>query len=263
MAKKIQMFLDSGAYSAMTQKLSININEYIGFIKDNYDVISYYANLDVIGSAEKTLENHKIMQDAGLNPLPVFHLSEDPKFLLNYMETNDYIAVGGAAGKLQGPALRRFLDRIWVKYLLTDEGFAKVKIHGFGITAIPLLHRYPWFSVDSTSWCRSAGVGIILVPYPNEDGSGWDYTRTPHSLDISERSKFLQFRNKHFENYPEPIRISIQKYLKEKNLDLDLLRTNYKERISANAIYFLSVQNSIDTDRSFNFLRTKQSGFFK
>ena len=76
---KVDLFLDSGAFSAMTQGVKIDIYEYIDFIKEHEDVLEVYANLDVIGSAEGTWKNQMIMEEAGLKPLPVFHYGEDEK----------------------------------------------------------------------------------------------------------------------------------------------------------------------------------------
>ena len=79
---KVHLFLDSGAFSAYTLGIEINIYEYIEFIKQHKNIIDMYANLDVIATgntlndkkyaAEKTLQNQKIMEEAGLSPLPVF-----------------------------------------------------------------------------------------------------------------------------------------------------------------------------------------------
>src|SRR5512133_2802594 len=84
--KKVELFLDSGAYSAKTQGIEVNLNEYIQFIKDNKEVIDVYANLDVIGSAQGTWKNHNLMVKAGLNPMPVFHYGEDKKWLKMYLD---------------------------------------------------------------------------------------------------------------------------------------------------------------------------------
>ena len=50
---KVELFLDSGAFSAFTQKVTIDIQEYIAFIKEHEDIIDVYANLDVIGMPEQ------------------------------------------------------------------------------------------------------------------------------------------------------------------------------------------------------------------
>ena len=81
-----ELFVDSGAYSAHKRGVSIDIQEYIAYLQDNKDYIDVYANLDVIGDPEATLENQKIMEEAGLSPLPCFHMGEDWKYLHLYVE---------------------------------------------------------------------------------------------------------------------------------------------------------------------------------
>ena len=58
---KVDLFLDSGAFSAETQGAKIDIQEYIDFIKEHQDVIEVYANLDVIGDPVSTWKNQKII----------------------------------------------------------------------------------------------------------------------------------------------------------------------------------------------------------
>src|SRR5574340_1162268 len=86
MKSKVKLFLDSGAFSAKSQGISINVQEYIKFIKEHEEHIEVYANLDVIGSAEASWRNQRIMERAGLKPLPVFHVEDDWKYLDKCME---------------------------------------------------------------------------------------------------------------------------------------------------------------------------------
>ncbi len=44
----VDVFLDSGAFTAWTKRVEIDIQKYIEFIKQNQDVLTVYANLDVI-----------------------------------------------------------------------------------------------------------------------------------------------------------------------------------------------------------------------
>jgi len=139
-------FLDSGAFSAFTRGAKIDIQQYIQFIKDNK--ISIYASLDVIGDAKKSYENYLIMRQAGLRPIPAFHYGEDFAFFEEYLETEDYVAIGGVAQLKMTDRLIPFLD----KCFRTVHKYWPKKIHGFAITRTALLKRYPFYSVDSTSW---------------------------------------------------------------------------------------------------------------
>ena len=108
----------------------------------------------MIGSPEGTWKNQMIMEKAGLKPLPCYHFGEDTKWLQRYIDKGyDYIALGGMVGRPR-PALLQWLDTIWSDYLTDSKGMPIVKIHGFGMTSLRLMLRYPWYSVDSTSWVQ-------------------------------------------------------------------------------------------------------------
>ena len=160
--RKIDLFLDSGAYSAWKQNVEIDIKEYIQFVKEHEEHLEVYANLDVIGDAEATLKNQHIMEKAGLNPLPCFHHKESIKYLKKYLSKYKYIALGGMVG-IKGD-LSIWLDDLFTNYLTDKKGMPIVKVHGFGLTSLRLMLRYPWYSVDSTSWVLTSRLGSVYVP---------------------------------------------------------------------------------------------------
>ena len=140
-------------------------DSYIEFLNTNKQFIDVYSNLDVINNGEKTYENQKMLEEQGLKPLPVFHFGSDLKFLERYIDEGyEYIAMGGVQPNpinLILPAL----DAVWNKYLRNPDGTYKIKVHGFGITHSKLMRRYPWYSVDSSSWKKLAIYGkcVFLI----------------------------------------------------------------------------------------------------
>lgn len=154
--KGFDVFIDSGAFSAANSGKTIDINEYCRFILETK--VSFYAGLDVIGDAKKTLDNQKYMvNEYGLDPIPTFHLGcnpEDLRALFDY----DYIALGGL---VFSSGIPRYCDEIWGMILREKP---KLKVHGFGLTNIDLMERYPWASVDSSSFkgCKRFGRQQIL-----------------------------------------------------------------------------------------------------
>ena len=143
-SKKI--FLDSGAYSVSTGKAVIDIDEYIEFINKYKSLFEVYANLDVIGNAKLTDRNQKYMESKGLKPLPTFHYGTDYNELNKMIKNYNYIGLGGLVPiAMKRKKMVRHLDNCF--RIIKD----KVKVHGWGITSRPLLFRYPFYSVDSTS----------------------------------------------------------------------------------------------------------------
>jgi len=209
---KINLFLDSGAFSAKTQGVSIDIQEYIQFIKQHEHILEIYANLDVIGSTEGTWQNQMIMEKAGLKPLPVFHYGTDIKWLQRYLRKGyDYIALGGM---VKTPNLVSWLDNLWKEYLVDENGMPKLKVHGFGMTSLNLMLRYPWYSVDSTSWVVTGRLGSIYIPYYR--GGKWLYNENSMKVSVSSQSPDLKETGQHFQTMPPLQQKIILQYLEEK-----------------------------------------------
>jgi len=149
------LFLDSGAFSAHKSKGKIVLMDYMEFVKKHEKHLDLYANLDVIGDAQKTLDNQFEMEKQGLKPLPTFHYGENWDYLKDYINMGyKYIAFGGLVGKNQRARL-----------LFLKQAFSmipkNVKVHGFGMTSPRLLKLFPWHSADSINWLMGAIRGVI------------------------------------------------------------------------------------------------------
>jgi len=224
---KVDLFLDSGAYSAMSQGAEIDIQEYIKFIKEHEHLLNVYVNLDVIGdkikgpgidSAEATLKNQKIMEEAGLNPMPVFHRGEPLEYLQHYVDNYDYIGLGMGRAIGNTDQLPLWLDTVFGNIICGGDGYPKVKVHGFGMTSLKLMLRYPWYSVDSTSWALTGGMGSIFVPrYKNGE---WIYDENPWKVVVSSRSPKAAFDRTYIHNMPPRKKQIILDYIHSKGYEL-------------------------------------------
>lgn len=168
-ADNASVFLDSGAFSAYTLGIEIDLPTYCDYIKRNHDLwrvedgVVMASVLDGIGDPLKTYENQKHMEWLGAKPLPCFHAGEDERYLDYYVRNYEYITLGGMVGS-STKQLCIWLDRMWDRYLTDKSGRPRLKVHGFGITSVPIMERYPWYSVDSSSWIQSAAFGSIITP---------------------------------------------------------------------------------------------------
>lgn len=149
--KQFESFLDSGAFSAFTKKTTINLNEYIAFIKETNPLWKIYATLDVIGDWKATKINTEYMESKGLHPLPVFHYGSPIEELKSLISRYNHIALGG----LVPLALHQSKLESWLDYCFSVIG-NKVKVHGFGVNSIWAWKRYPFYSVDASSWSQGA-----------------------------------------------------------------------------------------------------------
>lgn len=192
---------------------------YCDFLLENQNKFELTINLDVINNPEATWENQKWFESKGLNVVPVFHYGCDLKWLEKYMNKGyDYIALGGLHptpfNELKDP-----LDEIWMKYWLDKKGYPKVKVHGFAVTGPKMLYRWPWFSVDSTSWVKLGLFGCITVPKQKQGKP--DYKTFPMVIFISVRATDSYRKNsKHIDEMADLERKTIIDFIEKKGFKL-------------------------------------------
>lgn len=253
--EQFRFFLDSGAFSAWTRGTAIDIDEYCEFIRANIERLDVYAALDVIPgklgqiathaereeAAEQSWANYLYMRRAGLDPLPVFHYGEDWRFLDRMLKYGcDYVGIGGLVGV---PGQRR---RVWLDALfdiLTDaEGRAKIKTHGFGMTSIPLIFRYPWYSVDSTTWLRVTASGAVLMPAVR--GGAFTFDEVPETITVSDQNPKRMQDAKHANSLSTGAREHLDEWLAMCGKTFTDVQTNYYHRATVNVSFFRRVSES-------------------
>lgn len=157
---QLEVFADSGAFSAFTQGVQIDIADYAIWVKRWKHLFSIYANLDVIGNPKETYKNQHILEDSyGLKPLPVFHSNEDWEWLEKYLKRYDYIALGGLGSKDIGPIMLM----PWAVKAFKMGLDTGVRYHGFAITTWSMLKALPWYSVDSSTWINGMKYGKVRI----------------------------------------------------------------------------------------------------
>lgn len=161
------LFMDSGAFSMFTLGIDVNLDAYADYLERSKWYIHVASNVDAIGRnvERKSYENQKYLESLRLSvPVqPVHHARDGDEWLKRYIDEGyDYIFLGGMVPE-STPYLVEWLDHVWDKYLALPDGTARVKVHGFGLTTWQLMERYPWYSVDSTSWVQIGVFGGILM----------------------------------------------------------------------------------------------------
>jgi hypothetical protein len=205
----IDILLDSGAWSAYTQNLTIDLDEYMQFIYDHKPLLTSYINLDVIDKGEASYQNWVTMRAEGLDPMPVWHVYTDERYLKRYMKKSEYVGIGDVA-KMPTDQRTRTFDRLWPE--LEKSG---VKFHGLGVTAPKLIAQYPWHSVDSTSWVKYGRYGIIIVPQKNR------YDINPLSIFITQRTPHRKkLRGRHITELRPIERDRMIKYIESRGFKL-------------------------------------------
>ena len=255
---QFRFFLDSGAFSAWSRGTVIDLDEYCEFIRANTELIEVYASLDVIPgvpgraattterdeAAEASWKNYLYMVNDGLSPLPVYHYGEDRRFLKRMLDHGcDYIGIGGLVG-IPGHARRSWLDAVFTD--ITDaEGMPIVKTHGFGMTAVPLVFRYPWYSIDSTTWIKITASGSVYLP-AMRDGE-FVFDEVPMTVSVSDRNPKQSSDGKHAISMAPAMRAILERWLKFCGKTFEEVHTSYYHRATCNVAFFREVSRAKGT----------------
>lgn len=192
-AHKTKTRLDKYAYYD-TPEFWAYVDKYAAFIKANGDAVDHYVNVDVIHNAKRSWKVQQYLEkEHGLNPIPVIHMGTGVEWLEHYLERGyKFIGLGGVA--LEGTRLSyiRWADQMFDRLCDNRERLPCVKVHGFAMTAYASLVRYPWYSVDSASWVKAGGFGMVMFPRKHkgkftffEEGKDTLEPVTPYAISCS------------------------------------------------------------------------------
>lgn len=264
------MMLDSGAFSAWTRKINIDLDTYIQFCKDNHQHFDCVVNLDVIpaefgrkpsateveASAQQSWDNLLYMESHGLKPIPVFHMGETFDWLEKIIIHGcDYVGISPANDRTTAQK-RDWLDKVF-EFIADDHGYPEVKTHGFGVTSVPLLFRYPWYSADSTSWILTGAFGSMIIPKWKQ--GKFVYDEIPHVVSVSSRkSKSAMEGAKNFDSFGDLTKKHILEYLDYCKVTLEQVKTDCLYRSQVSAVFFRDLSaNSVTKP-----FKVTRKGFF-
>ena len=187
-------FLDSGAFTLRKRATRGNwsfyrsrefreyLEAYAAFVTKFG--VELYANIDVIGNAELTYRNQKLLEKLGIRPVPVVHFGTNVSWLQRYIdEGHKLIGLGGLVGRTTLSA--EWLGRCFELACDSSTRLPTVGLHGFGIVNYPLLIRFPWWSVDSSAWVKEGGRwGAVFIPHKRR--GDFSYSIRPHKVIMAE-----------------------------------------------------------------------------
>lgn len=177
--KNCKLFLlDSGAFTFMinsNKKVDWDeyVNKYAEFINKND--IKYFFELDIdsiVGLKEVERLRNKLEKLTNKKCIPVWHKSRGLEYWKKMTQNYDYVAIGGIVAKEIKPQEYKYF-----KVLLDIANKNKCKVHGLGFTGVKYLHKYHFFSVDSTAWSsgwrfgtlyKFTGRGFKKIKYDNK-----------------------------------------------------------------------------------------------
>lgn len=252
-----KLLIDSGAHSAHTKGIELDLEEYIGFVNDNIDKMTLYVQVDKIpGTYRKpktqqdwleapklSWENYLYMREKSKDPsklVPVFHQGEDFKWLRNLC---DYTFSDGSHIPYIGLSPRGDVS-LKAKYDFCAECFSviqrssnpTVKTHAFGATSLEMLEKLPFTSADSTTWVLVSAFGQVWMP----NCISGDVNGVGIKLGVSEENRSHPTATQtYWEQTPE-IKKRLDDYFESIGTNIEELSKSHSARALASAKY---VQN--------------------
>ena len=258
--KNNKVIVDSGAFSAWTKGITLDVDEYISWINERSEDIYLFGQIDSIPgtrtgygkgktpkqAASETWDNYLYMRRFLKNPdslLYTFRVGEPFEFMqkaCNYKDERGrpipYIALGGMVGKpytVRDNFLRKCFS------VIRNSDNPNVSVHAFGMTDFSLCEKYPITSADSTSWIMVGAMGNIMTNFG--------------TVNISSRGE-SSVRN--YKNLTPSEKKVIQDSCNSFGLNAEDMRDSIDLRILYNALYMTKKAEEISCCKSINTFKT-------
>lgn len=252
-----KLLIDSGAHSAHTKGISLDLEEYIGFVNENIDKFTLYVQVDKIPGVyhmpktakdwleapQLSWENYLYMRERSKDPnklVPVFHQGEDLKWLENML---NYTFSDGSHIPYIGLSPRGDVS-LKAKYDFSASCFSviqrssnpNVKTHAFGATSLEMLEQLPYTSADSTTWVLVSAFGQVWMP----NCITGDVNGVGIKLGVSEENKKHQTATWSYWEQSADVKKKLDDYFESIGTNIEELSKSHSARALASAKY---VQN--------------------
>ena len=269
-----KLLIDSGAHSAHTKGITLDLEEYIGFVNENIDKFTLYVQVDKIPGVYRmpktakdwleapqlSWENYLYMREKSKDPsklVPVFHQGEDLKWLRNML---DYTFSDGSHIPYIGLSPRGDVS-LKAKYDFSAECFAtiqnssnpNVKTHAFGATSLEMLERLPYTSADSTTWVLVSAFGQVWMPNCI-DG---DINGVGIKLGVSEENRSHPTATQTYWEQPAKTKKKVDDYFESIGTNIEELSVSHSARALASAKYVQNWANNYEYKGLKSFVTTK------
>jgi hypothetical protein len=193
-------------------------------------------------------------KEHGIIPLPVIHFGTPWKWLERYLARGyDYIALGGLGQEAQQGEYITWADQAFNIICGQPSRLPICKVHGFAMTAHKLMVRYPWWSVDSTTWSTFAAYGQVITP-PWFNGE-WCYYKNFDINRLSVKKSVTLNKTSMLLTIKKNVQAQFFDYIAEKGFEIGESRlengeeiivtpglvNDDKQRCVLNAIYFIDL----------------------
>ena len=136
----------------------IVMDSYTKYVKEEKKNWDFYVNFDYVKHCPTVYAVQKELEKRGIRPIPVYHGDMELEWLERYCkEGYKLIGIGTIKTNSKYRERRGYYDKVF--NVLEKHG---VLAHGLAMTGLSLMYLYPWYSVDSATWAKTAAYGSML-----------------------------------------------------------------------------------------------------
>lgn len=247
--RRKRLMIDSGAYSAYTQKKTIDLEEFTNWSINIHEELKGVTNaihigLDVLGDWKESQKNQTAHDATGITFIATFHRPDPPEYLdwiLNRECSHKYMGIGGLVTDVMDTSkLIPFLDFVYDK-ICDEEGKPRIETHLFGIGDTTIINRYPATTSDSTSILWPSIYGNIMLPQLNPYTGKPDYSQTLLKISISSENEKQRQANAHFRTLKAGMRDHVANQIEKAGFTVAQLETDGTQRTLFNFLQFKAV----------------------
>jgi len=249
--RKIEIMMDSGAHTIHADKKKDKLDpeelketmyaEYVPWVKENKDKWAFYVTLDYLRHQPTIFKMQKRFMRDGLRPVPVYHGDSDLTWLKKYRDMGFKFICVGTTAEIRGSSTHRskqfFLDRVF------DFGAKHdIQFHGLAMTSLSVMLQFPWYSVDSSTWARTAAFGMIT--FLDKDKN------IVYHVHISDQKKASKSKITMYSKLDKHHKRMIDAKIADFGFTIDELRESRDARYEYNGKVFSNVFSLIDRSRT-------------
>lgn len=153
-----KMHLDT---TAMAENI---FQRYADYCKENKEKWAFFVTLDFKKHQPTIFAMQKKFERKGLSDVtPVFHGDASIDWMNKYHDRGCKLmgisSINSARNRHSPHKFRYYLDAVFNRAAKLN-----MDLHGLAMTSLSILTQYPWWSVDSAAWTKTASFGSILFP---------------------------------------------------------------------------------------------------
>lgn len=151
----LRLFCDCGAFTARAKGKSIDSDQYGCFIAATHQLFDKYTSMDLYyATVEENVVEYVKLWGLELDPIYVTHMGENVEALRQVFRgahgfKPQNVGWGGAARDGAGVRIGYVQQML---SLIAPEDLPNMRTHGFGMLQETLIKRFPFTSVDASTW---------------------------------------------------------------------------------------------------------------